>query len=848
MSTGSASVRRRSGSAEAPLDSRSGGSSPAAAAPADIRLLVPALAAWVVVAAGLAAPVRWLLAGSAALMSSVLVGWLVVRARSRRSSRRRTRRGPPAQVDRRTGSRPALMTRACFADRVRARCGLGALTGVASALALVCLAAQVSVREAGPVSELAAERATVTVEATVASEPKLVPPRGGQPGGEPLVITRLDVESVTGRGSESAVQSPVLVLGDASWLSVRWQERVRVSGRLSPPSDPGDDVLAVLNPRAPPASLQPPGPVQRVADVVRARFRLATEELPADARGLLPGLVIGDTTNTPSDLNDAMLATGMTHLSAVSGSNVAIILAAGIGLCRIVGLRRRWRPVAALVILAGFVVLVRPEPSVIRAAAMGAVGLLGMSTSRRRVGIPALSAAILALLCWDPWLARSFGFALSSLATLGLLLFANPWGAVIARVLPSRIKDWGPALAIPAAAQLMCAPVVVLLQGSVTLIGVVANLLAAPLVAPATIIGVATALLSVVWTAGATLLARLAALPTLGIAWVARTGSQVPMGSVPWPDGAPGALLLAVLSILAVLAGPWLLHHSRRKPVAFLAVALLAVASALPTRLVTWPLPTWQLVACDVGQGDGLVLRTGAASAVVVDVGPDPQVIDGCLSRLGVRVIDAVILTHFHADHVDGLPGVLRGRDVRQILATPIQDPPFQWEEVHQWAGAAQVPLAELYAGDDLSWTGVTAHVWWPARLIREGSVPNNASVVMTLDMGGLRVAMLGDVEREAAHQVLTAMRREGLTLDRGFDVVKVAHHGSANRDDDLLSALHAPVAVISVGADNDYGHPAPSTLSALRAEGFGVWRTDEHGDIAIEKARDGTVLVATRN
>ncbi len=437
---------------------------------------------------------------------------------------------------------------------------------------------------------------------------------------------------------------------------------------------------------------------------------------------------------------------------------------------------------------------------------------------------------------------------LSSLATLGLLLFASPWGAVIARVLPLRIKHWGPTLAIPFAAQLMCAPVIVLLQGSVTLIGIVANLLAAPLVAPATILGAATALLSVVWTGGATLLGRLAALPTLGIAWVARACAEVPMGSVPWPQGAPGAVLLTVLSLVAVLSGPWLLHHSRRRPVAFVAVILVGVASALPTRLVTWPLPQWQLVACDVGQGDGLVLRTGPVSAVVVDVGPEPDAIDGCLSRLGVRVIDAVVLTHFHADHVDGLPGTLHGREVRQILTTPVHDPPSQWEKVHQWAGEARVPIAELYAGDDLSLGGISAHIWWPARVIREGSVPNNASIVMTVDVAGLRVAMLGEVEREAGHQVLLAMRREGLTLAQGFDVVKVAHHGSANRDDDLLSALHAPMAVISVGADNDYGHPAPSTLGALRADGFTVSRTDEDGDIAFAKAPDGTVVVAARH
>ncbi len=190
--------------------------------------------------------------------------------------------------------------------------------------------------------------------------------------------------------------------------------------------------------------------------------------------------MIGDTSRTPTDLTDAMLATGMTHLSAVSGSNVAIVLAVALGAGGLLGLRRRARPLFALLLLAGFIVLARPEPSVIRAGAMGAIGLLGLSQSRRAAGIPVLSAAVLALLVIDPWLARSYGFALSTLATLGLLLFVRDWGAAIGARLPRRIRSWGPALAIPIAAQAMCAPVVVLLQGSVSTVGVLANLLAAP--------------------------------------------------------------------------------------------------------------------------------------------------------------------------------------------------------------------------------------------------------------------------------------------------------------------------------------------------------------------------------
>jgi len=525
-----------------------------------------------------------------------------------------------------------------------------------------------------------------------------------------------------------------------------------------------------------------------------------------------------------------------------------VVLAAALGLCRVVGVRRRWRPPVALLLLVSFVILARPEPSVLRAAVMGVIGLLGLSTSRRRMGVPALSGAVLVLLCVDPWLSRSYGFALSTLATLGLLLFARPWGDWFARFLPTRLKGLGVAIAIPVAAQAMCAPVIVLLQGSVTLIGVVANLLAAPLVAPATVLGVSVALVALVSHPVAVLLGWVAALPTLGIAWVARVCADVPMGTLPWPDGAPGALLLTFVTIGLLFMGPWLIMTIRCRPYLVAAVGVLTLAAVWPTDGLTWPPQNWRMVACDVGQGDALVLASGPGHAVVVDVGPDPAAIDGCLTRLHVEVVDAVVLTHFHADHVEGLPGLIHGRVVRQILTSPVLDPAFQVREVQGWAGAAGVPVQPLYPGDQLRWGPVRAAVLWPVRVIHEGSVPNNASVVLSVDAGGLRVLMPGDVETAAAHEVLLALRHDPAYRGaRGYDVLKVPHHGSRLQDPALLAEVRAPVALVSVGVGNIYGHPAPGTLDLLRADGSQVFRTDQCGDIAVTRTSDGAVLVSSR-
>ena len=799
----------KSGVADRNVADRVGVAGPAADQTAiDARLLVPALLAWIAVAAMLS------------LRPLVLT---VVAA---------TFAGLGAAVMHHRWRRRSWVTST-------------AVTLLGTALALVATAAHSSVREAGLVPGLAAQRAMATIEAVIVTDPRVVMTKGVRP--TELVIVKVSVRTVVGRGQRSESSTPVMVFGDKSWVQVRWRETVRVSGRFDV-ADPGDDVVAIFNPSGPPASVGEPGLIADVAEHVRSGLRDAVSGLPIDARGLLPGLVIGDTSRTPQSLTDAMLKTGMTHLSAVSGSNVAVVLVAAMALCRVVGVRRRWRPPVALILLAGFVILARPEPSVLRAAVMGVIGLLGLSASRRRMGIPALSGAILVLLCVDPWLSRSFGFALSTLATLGLLLFARPWGAWFARFLPGRLKGLGVAIAIPVAAQAMCGPVVVLLQGSVTLIGVVANLLAAPLVAPATVLGVSVALVALVSHPLAVLIGWLAALPTLGIAWVARACAGVPMGTMPWPDGAPGAILLALVTIGLLFTGPWLMATIRGRPYVVVALVLLALAAAWPTSGLVWPSPGWRIVACDVGQGDGLVLASGQGHAVVVDVGPDSEAIDGCLKRLKVEVVDALVLTHFHADHVDGLRGVLHGRIVRQILTSPVPDPAFQTREVQGWADAAGIPIQQLYAGDQLTWGSVQAAVLWPARVMHEGSVPNNASVVLSVSVGSLHVLMLGDVETPAAHEVLLALRRDPVFREGDeYDVLKVAHHGSRLQDPALLAEVAAPVALISVGADNTYGHPAPATLDLLAAAGSQVFRTDQRGDIAVARTSDGTVLVSAR-
>ncbi|GAA1987816.1 ComEC/Rec2 family competence protein [Terrabacter lapilli] len=785
----------------------------------DLRLLVPVVLAWPVLAfVGLVAPV-WLVATGAVVALAVAALAAVAGAAPLST---------PGGVVAGSSHRP----RATGASGLRAT----AVACAVLALLLASAAGQRAVRSAGPLAELGGQRAVATLRAVVAAEPR--PVQGGRHGSEdgkaaaPVSVVRLDVTWVVARGRTTAVSSPVLVIGQgAQWAALHWHDEVETVVRLGP-AEAGDDVVAVATPKGDLRVVAGPGPVFDAADSVRARLRAATESLWPDARGLVPALVVGDTSRTPSDLTLAMLQTGLSHLSAVSGSNVTFVLAAVLWLCGLVGLRRRWRPPVAALALLGFVVLARPEPSVVRAAVMGLVGLLALSTSRRRAGLPALAGAIVVLLLWDPWLSRSYGFALSTIATLGLLVLAGPWGRAIARRLPGPLRPLGPVLAIPVAAQVVCAPVVVPLQGSVSLVAVLANLLAAPFVAPTTVVGVAVGLLSVVWVTGAGWLAWGAAVPAQGIAAVARWCAGLPFGSLDWGDSAAAAVLLALLTVGVLLTAPWAWHRTRHRPTVAVAVVVLASGLGAPTAVLAWPPPGWVLIACDVGQGDGLVADNGGGHVVVVDAGPEPEPMRACLDRIGATAVDLVVLTHYHADHVGGLAAVLE-RPVAEIRASPVLDPPAEAARVSRLAVAGRIPLAELRAGESLTVGGISADVWWPARRIEAGSVPNNGSVVMTMRVRGVNILLAGDIEREAAGQVLHETQLDPQRWGR-IDVLKVAHHGSSNRDDRLLDRVDGRLALISVGADNDYGHPAPATMKALQDRGFEVHRTDLEGDVAV--------------
>lgn len=689
-----------------------------------------------------------------------------------------------------------------------------------------------------PVAALAARHALVEVTLVVTRDPRHRDGRFSD-----YVVLRGRVDSLRQHGVAGRVHAPILVVGAASWSAVALGERVTAVGRLSPSTQ--GDLSGVLQPRGGPTTRAPPAWWWRASAVVRAALTDATSGLSPAPRALVPALVVGDDSGLDPALAEDFRATGLTHLLAVSGTNLTLVVGFLVVAARWGGVRGRGlRGVGALGIVA-FVVLARPEPSVLRAAVMGAVALVGLGTRSRGRGPAALGFAVTALLLVDPGLARQPGFALSVLATAGIVLAAPPLRDALATWLPRPLAE---ALAIPAAAQLACQPVVAAISGQVSLVAVLANLLAGPAVGPATVLGLAAGLLDLVWAPLGAAVARAAGLCVGWVVAVAEHGARLPTAAVGWGSDVGPVLLLSGVSLAALGVGPAV---ARRRWLSLLVGGALVLVVVVRPPAPGWPPAGWVFAACDVGQGDGLVLRAGPGLGVVVDTGPDPALMDRCLRRLGVRQVPLVLLTHFHADHVGGLSGVLRGRRVGRVEVTAYAAPPDGVADVAAAASAARVPLSVPAYGTVQQAGAVRLQIVGPDPGMRlppvstdrevDGSHPNNASLVVVAEVDGVRLLLAGDVEPAAQSFLVRTLG--GVRVD----VLKVPHHGSRYQEDRLLCGVGASVAVISVGADNDYGHPASSVVEELAGCGAAVRRTDRDGDVVVVSTPAGIAVRSSR-
>jgi competence protein ComEC len=523
-------------------------------------------------------------------------------------------------------------------------------------------------------------------------------------------------------------------------------------------------------------------------DLIRDGLRAASGG--GDSGALIPGMVLGDTSLQSATFKNEMRRSGLTHLVAVSGANFAIVSTFILYLMQFVFRKIPLRLGATAIFLIAFIALVRPSPSVLRAAAMAAVLLIAQGTHRGRDSLPALGFAIAAVVVADPWQVRDPGFALSVLATAGLLIAAPRLVEKFSSVMP---KPLAIVIATPLAATLFCSPVIVAISGQLSLMSIVANVLAAPAVAPITIVGFVAALISPMLPSLSHLLLWCVKPLAAFVAWIASVISDYSV--ITFATGAKGFFIIAGVLALG--------FFSNRKIVITALLILIAISW-----LLRFPGGDWQIANCDVGQGDSMVVNLGNHRAIVIDTGPDPIAEDRCLHQLGVKKIELLILTHVHADHVGGVDGAIRDRTV-----------------VAQWFGNVRAGTRATFTSDR---GPVTVDVLWPQGQWADEQLsdPNNSSIAVVLRTPDFSLFAGGDMEPLTQAQIAPLVGR--------VDIYKVCHHGSKFQDESFTRALSPAISVISVGAGNSYGHPAPETIQSLTRLGSRVLRTDLDGAIAI--------------
>lgn len=706
-----------------------------------------------------------------------------------------------------------VVVAAAVAVHGRARTRIVLTTVAVAAVATGVGAVRVALVDAGPLADLAANGGARQVEAVVAEEPRtsrsgwwtvVRVERVGDVRTRERALLRGDDQERPAVGSRwvgTATAAPLDEDGFGSYLRQRY-----AAVRITPAS---------WEQRAPPTG------AFALSETVRRRVRGAAERaLPVAHAGLASGLVTGDTSLLPHAVEEAMRDTGLTHLVAVSGSNVALVVAGLLVVAAAVRAGPRVRRVVLAAGLVWFAVLTRWEPSVLRASAMAGVVLL--AGVRGVVGDPrhALAVAVLTLVLLDPGIAGSLGMLLSAGATAGVLVVAP---RVRRRLgwLPGRVGDL---LAVTIGAQLAVAPLLLWTVGEVPLASIPANMLAVPAAAAASAVAIVGAAVAAVHP-GAAVPVFAATRPAVAVVlWAAehlRTWSTVVSIQ------RPATLLAAVVGVT------WLLASRRRRVLD--AVALVTLALAAPVGLPGRGVDGLIVTAIDVGQGDAILVEAPGAT-VLVDGGGDGRAATW-LRRAGIRRFDAVVVSHPHADHVAGLPDILRRSAVGALWTPDVPADLPENAELRALAAARGVPHVHPVAGQRATVGGLAVEVLGPPpgrRYRASDSELNDTSIVLRVAHGGRTALLTGDVEEPAQRDLLTL----GDRLRAGL--LKVPHHGAGTTDPAFLRATGARIALVSVGTGNRYGHPAPRTIETLQAMEARVRRTDREGTIrAVVPATD---------
>ncbi|MBS3909363.1 MAG: DNA internalization-related competence protein ComEC/Rec2, partial [Actinobacteria bacterium] len=545
-----------------------------------------------------------------------------------------------------------------------------------------------------------------------------------------------------------------------------------------------------------------------------------------DEAGLLNGIVLGDTSMLSESVDEAFKTTGLTHIVAASGMNIALIVGALWPLLHLIRLPAVCQYAVLVIAAASYTLLAGMQPSITRAFLMACVGLTAWFFGGNKNHLASLAAAALIILILDPFALYDIGFQLSFAAT-GAIILLVPLFERMAADTPRALRS---ALAVTLAAQVGVVPIMVYYFGYLSTISLIANLVVAPLAGPILILGMAVVPIEAIAPLLATPVYFIVGLLLKVMIRTAAFLANVPGGAVYFKQ--PG-LAIAVASYAVLGAGLFFLRTLNvRLRLAHIAMLLIAVSAASiwwQAGMATAP-SQLEAVFLDVGQGDAALLTAPDGARVLVDTGPNAAALKRLLAERGVNRIDTIIFSHEHADHVDGVHGILQSCNVGAVAYPRAMGESDEGGALIRQIEKSGIECIALDDGDTLELGSVLRlDVLLASEYAGDG---RDDSAVFTARYRDFDILFTGDAGEETEASLLA----RGDEFDIDVDVLKVGHHGSAySSGDDFLREVKPEVAVVSVGGDNRYGHPSRAALDRLKAAGSKIYRTDLHGDVTIK-------------
>jgi competence protein ComEC len=561
-------------------------------------------------------------------------------------------------------------------------------------------------------------------------------------------------------------------------------------------------------------------------DVLREQVQV---ELETAAAGLIEGMLLGDYRELSARDLKAFRLTGLIHLCAASGLNLAILAGFIVWLGRRARLSHRMILVLQAPVLIVYALAVGLSVPIIRATVVALLAATAFFLGRDFDLLPAMGMAVLYLLWSDPGAAAGVSFQLCFAAAAGMVLFYRP----LTELMKGGRSKIVALLAATLAAQLAVGPILLYHFGEVSILATLSNILVLPLVPAVMALAMLSSVLGAAGLPLAGALMRAAGFLAQGILVVARTLARPSWASLriyPFP-----LLYMAIYYPALTIA---LLARGRlKRPGMAVLVVMLTAALLTGVTLPIHPLGAdmgMRITFVDVGQGDAILLQAPSGATVLIDGGMEDWVLATDLRSRGVRYIDAIVVSHPDADHIGGLDGALDNCEVA-MLVHPATKETGQAGMFLTRAEEMGVDVRTMRAGDHLQLGEIGLSAYSPPQEVPEGASTNEYSLVIRAEGPGFSLLLTGDIEEEGEEMLMSCAE------DLACDILKVPHHGGFSEENEAFFAMVDPsIAVISVGAENPFGHPASATVETLRHEGCSVYRTDQCGDIVIRVVEGG--------